>query len=720
MTNLPLALVLVLLGCSQDAPLPGPSDVQPAGQALVHSLRVEQAGELLAYAFDGRAAVPASGLVGDVELEYGEVGADAHTRLYRTFDGDGGEATVEGRFGQALALTPGVRFVPGTMALLERPVTVSFWLKQDPASAGKATRILEAGELSLRVTEEGYCRLRFGRKPPLGMMVGPLRVGEWNHVAFALDGPLLDQARLVVNDRFATAKLDPPLGIDADEELFFAGKGGFVGALDDLSIRGFATPTADLIDRWGQQAAAGEHVLELVRKEGTERVELWAGILSQPALTTGAELGSGELRRVVADPGGLRPVPAHWERTLAADPPLARTTHPTVYIGDNQVFLFGGETRDTHGWVWQNTDDTWIYHTDEGRWEAVESEEHPPPSCHQPAAFSPDHDLILYPGGWRNDCDPTIHYRGTWFFLTKERRWVKRPEKSGPEFPATSNIGLVYHPGERKFYAFIAGHARVMFYDPDRDRWGRLPDWEAVNEAGEPVDFRLHGSPMVGYDPEDQTILYFGGGQGAENQRVYSDETLRFDPKTNRFTRITTPDAPAPRVRSGFAYDSKRAYFVLYGGVLAHDSERFSDLWIFDPRTDRWREVEASNPPTPRGGYYGMAYDPDLDRFFLLCGRHSQGRFMDEVWSLDLDEHATGEATYVFDRSSFTESEWFAETKTPEDASVDFRFRATDELGTWGEWTDAPDADARFVLVQARLTPGSAGEVPMVTALGFR
>ena len=95
-----------------------------------------------------------------------------------------------------------MRFVPGTMALLERPVTVSFWLKQDPASAGKATRILEAGELSLRVTEEGYCRLRFGRKPPLGMMVGPLRVGEWNHVAFALDGPLLDQARLVVNDRF--------------------------------------------------------------------------------------------------------------------------------------------------------------------------------------------------------------------------------------------------------------------------------------------------------------------------------------------------------------------------------------------------------------------------------------------------------------------------------------------------------------------------------------
>ena len=151
-------------------------------------------------------------------------------------------------------------------------------------------------------------------------------------------------------------------------------------------------------------------------------------------------------------------------------------------------------------------------------------------------------------------------------------------------------------------------------------------------------------------------------------------------------------------------------------------SRRNDDLWILDPSRKEWREIEASNSPGERGGYYGMAYDPDLDRFFLLCGRATQGRFLDEAWSLSLDEKAVREATYVFDRAGFAEREWFVEASMPGDSAVTCRFRTTDELGGWSAWIDSANelGDARYVQVQVRLAPGSDGEEPSVNALGFR
>jgi len=709
MRSFPLALALASftgLGC---APAAGPPPIEANTHLLSHVVRVTEDNPLLSYAWDAGLSVPSSAGAGELAIDFGERGRDERTRLYETFE----EGSVAGRFGRALRVEQGTRRRFEGANLFEPPFVLSFWVAPDKAAKGEI--ILRAGPLMVQVLEDGQCRARLDVEPPLNVRAGPLYFGEWNHVAVALDGPELQQLRIVVNGVFDSGAVQARIEFDPDQALVMGRE--FVGAIDDLSIRGYPVSTADLLDRGTMRAASGAHELVLEFANGTETRSLWAGAVTEPVLT---DWQSGELRHAVHDDGGLRRVPGHWERIPAKDPPLARTTHPTIYVGGNRVFIFGGETRDTHAWVWKNTNDTWIFHTKEGRWERIETDVHPEPSCHQPAAYSPDHGYILYPGGWRNDVDPYVKYDDVWRFYPDEGRWEKREPKGIKAFPKLSNCALTYHPGLKLFFLFTAGQPRAIVYDPETDLWSRRPPYKAFNEAGEEVEYRTHGSPMTGYDPQSGNIVVYGGGRGAEEHRVFHDTTAVYDPKTNRFAVLDMAQAPSPRVRSGFAYDSKRDHFVLFGGVQDHASQRNDDLWVLDPRKKEWRRIAASNSPGERGGYYAMAYDPDLDRFFLLCGRAGRDRFLDEAWSLSLDEQAVGEATYVFDRAGFAEREWFAETSTPGDASITFRFRSTDEPGSWGAWTEIPDASARYLMVQAFLAPGSKGEEPTVTALGFR
>lgn len=717
--NLVLAALCAALACKPSVQVSESVQVtaaEPQGHALSHTVVVSAEDPLVSYSWDGGPPVPAGFAPGEHRIAFGEAGADERTPLYVTFDeaSRAAETTADGRFGRAGSLLE----VANDPNVLTRPFVVSFWVRPEPEVRGHELVIFQAGPLSLRIKPGGRCSARLDGDPPMQLATGALRYGEWNHVALALDAPRFPQMRLVVNEQFATAKVETETAFGTGDRLRFGSESGC--AIDDVAVRDYPTSTTDLLDRWLRGASSGEHVLRLVYGDRTEEVSTWAGVIDEPVIATGERWAEGALRHAVSGADGLRRVPGHWERIPTRFPPVARTTHPTVYVGDHQIFVFGGETRDTHGWVWGNTNDTWIFHTDTGRWEEVPADAKPEPSCHQPAAYSPDHDLILYPGGWRNDCDPYVHYTDTWVFHVAERRWERRDPRG--TFPAVSNVGLVYVPTAKRFVAFIPGHTRVMLYEPDADRWTRLGPWEAVSESGEPVEYKLYGSPMVGYDPASGLIVYFGGGTGA-NELVYSDKTALFDPERNRFTVLDTDAAPSPRVRSGFAYDSKRGYFVLFGGVQDHASQRNDDLWVFDPKAKSWRQAEASNPPSARGGYYGMAYDPDLDRFFLLCGRHSKELFLDDALSLHLDFSSEGEATYVFDQAAFPDrNEWFADTSTPGDSRVSIRFRTSPDLTTWTPWIERPGeiGGGRYVQAEVRLIPGQDGAEPTIARMGFR
>ena len=720
------------------APSPVPSH---AGLALALDPELE----LVSYSWDGGLAVPCASRDRSLALVPGEAGIHPHTRSYWTFDErEGTEVSdlvraaalpltdrVDGKFGAGVRIESGdsgsrnLSLGPGSAALMQPPASLSFWLR--PGSLDECRVAAVPGLFDLRLERSRLrCELGDGQ-----VLEGALRLHEWNFVGLAIDGDDYPEARLVVGDEPSGVPTEGALRLpDAGAALVLGEPAAHDAGprtawsfdLDELRIDGFARPTQELLEHSAQQLSIGPHELSLESTEGTQSHEVWFGIQREPILA-GSALERGSLRFAAADELGLAWVPAQWELHRPAIRPRARTTHPTIHVGDHRVFLFGGEVRDTHGWTWQVTDDTWIYYTDAHRWERVEGSPGPSPRCHQDAAYSPDHDLVFLPGGWRNDVDPPVALGDIWLFSPRTGRWEAR-EPEGAAFTPTSNSSVVYDPVTRQFLVFRSGRTRVWTYDPESNEARLLPPLTASDEHGHPIDFAFRGSMMSGYDPITDTVVLFGG---SKPRPTFFADTFLYDPRNNAIRRVASADGPSPRVRSAFAYDASRGYFVLFGGVRGEYSQRMSDLWLFDPADERWEAIDSSSAstwPTNRGGYYDMAYDADQDRFYVLCGRHAPRVFLDEAWSLALDREAVAEATYVFDRAGFEGLDRvFADFAGPIDSGTVLAWRAGPDGLTWGPWSSSADPEPhapisdRFAMLRVHL--GGGRDAPRLRQVGF-
>jgi hypothetical protein len=688
-------------------------------------LDLESGERLLGYAWDGGRHVPFDGVTAPARVEYGELGVDEHTLAYLPLNAGSGaprdvgpagwkvraEAAewAAGRFGAGLRLRPGASLVLGGDAAPLFGDTFTIGLRLRVARAPKAGAVVLdlPGLFELRIDRQGHAAVAIG-EPRTTFLVSKvaLEPETWHRVAVAVDGRDLRQLRLTVDDTAVARRLDAAF---RGPERIVVGGPNFDGVVDDLCVESVARSTAELIDRGRPEPAPGRRALELRLAGGTRELLRWAGTTTQPRLRTEADWNRGELVHARATADGLRWTAGHWERVRTTHRPVARTTHPTIHVGDGRVFVYGGETRDSHVWPMVGLDDTWIFHTREGRWERVATDAAPSPRCHQGAAYSPRDDVVLYPGGAEFlETGKMRSLSDTWLYHVGERRWERR-FPAGVGHGPLSNSGVTYHAGADVFLIFTS--RTVETYSVSQNLWTRR----------RPVaDIDVYGSVMTGYDPRSRRVVLFGGEKHADGRLQYFDKTYLYDFGAHTFDEVVTERAPSPRTRSAFAYDGKRGRFVLFGGVQDQYSERAADLWSFSVEERAWRRWESSNAPSQRGGYYGMAYDPDLDRFFVLCGRHAVDRFLDEAWSLELDETARGTARYVFDRSSFGAlTQLVAGGSTPGDSAIELSFRGATQRDRFGEWAASPARDARWIEVAVELRPGTGGEVPVLRELSF-
>jgi hypothetical protein len=702
--------------------------------------------ELLGYSWNGGARVPWLSPGAPAAFPLGEFGRTPCTLFYLTFDhpraaelaltpgAPGGCKPLErgcrsapGRYGQGLELASDSLFsleLPEA-ARAERAWTIELWLY--PEQVRNRMLLDLPGMLSVRTSGTGRIVAEFSSEPPQRTASqGDLRAGEWNHLGVVLD--LLDtrSLRVFLNGTLWSQPIGSLQGARSPSVLRLgdlAGQGlGLAGRYDELSLSIRAANTREFEEHAAAAWAGGREELRLFFADGVLDLELWADPLREPVLDSPEEWLQGRLEHALPLADGLTWTEGNWRRIEALDPPTARTTHPTVFVGGHQILVFGGETRDTHLSPMWNTGDTWLFDTVQETWTRLATPQAPPGRCHQAAAYSPDHDLLLMAGGWQNDKQKKRRaLNDTWVFHVGERRWEWR-QPAGERTGALSDSVVIYHPGLRRFLVIHVG--RILLYDPEQDRWEGRPQASAVDQDGRPVDYVPWGSTIAGVDPRTGLVLLFGGGrQTEEGGEEFSDSTALFDVQANRYTVLAPKQAPSPRVRAAMAWDVRHERFVLFGGVQDQYSEREADLWTFSPDTRHWSQLQAANPPSARGGYYGMAYDPELARFFVLCGRHSPMRFLDEAWTLALEPAAVGCARVVFDRDGFEQHEWFAQCETPGDSRVDLRFRASGDGLAWSDWSDAPPpegAGTRYLQVEVRLHPGSAGQAPRVRALGFR
>jgi hypothetical protein len=709
-----------------------------ATSSLSHVVDVPAGDPLVAYAWDGGHRIPASAVGRSFLIPYGELGSGPETVLYAPFnrsanplepgfrvDARGASIVAGGRV-NALRLEDDqsrVRFAGSDGPLVSGGWTIELWWLPGERDRKSSTTLFKApGFFTLWVDRNGRLNAGFDAEERARMKApAGVRWGEWNHVALALDQEL-GAARIVLNDSARRLQLSPEVLAGSIGELH-VGKGpqglGVTGLVDELRIQRVAADSSEMIERYLLGATPGEHLLEVEFASGTRTIPVWAGIHTSPELRDREDWARGDLSHL--DPGeeGLRWAPAHWSRDLPIDRPVARTTQPVIYVGDHQAFMFSGETKDSHLPGMLNTADTWIYHIDTMRWERVEGPG-PEGRCHQSAAYSPDHDVVLMAGGWMNpNGGEKVVLGDTWLFHVGERRWERR-EPAGLEIEKATDNGVLYNSKERLFYVFQWD--RILTYDPEADVWEQLPGFKVVGAPAPVSEFRIPGSPISEYDPDRDLALIFGGvDYRRDDEGRYLDRTLVFDFETRTLSVMSPDRAPSPRARGALAYDTQRDRFVMFGGVQNQWSDRQRDLWVYDMDANQWEELEDAATPSRRGGYYKMAYDPELDVFSVLCGRASPKRFLNEAWRLHVDESAEGRATYVFDRAGFPDLDRLA-LRVGEGA----RDRVRLELASSPDgiaWSDgaAVDRAARFLKVSVVAeAPGAGGAPATISGLAFR
>lgn len=724
-----LALVCACHEEGSDSPVPAPSSEPRAAPEAARN-----------YSWRPGRVVPDWGDLPAPEIPFGPLGRTASTRLYVTFDGppeveltsQGGSwrpkgpvATVPGRFGQGLRLDKTrMRFALGSCGPKGRQWTIEFWLRPDSLGPGPIlnlenlveVRSDDAGFVTARTPgsskeTESMPRPTFVRSPV------PLREGEWSLVGIVLDLRDTSSLRVVVDGQATGKRLATPFEPPAELDLVLGDGSGRIrdSEIDELRLQARAANTEEFEDELAPPRPMER--LRLSHDGVDEELEMWSSFVRLPRIDSPETWRQGMLERVVADESGLRRVDGNWRRIDACDPPVARTTQASAFLGNHRIVLFGGETRDSHSPPMSNTDDTWIFDTLAETWQRLELPLAPHGRCHQDVAYSPDHDYVLLSGGFEFVDNEPRQFADTWIFRGQEQRW----EDCGPatKTRASNDDTVIYH-ARSKLFLKIAGRS-VRIFDPVQRVWTEERQAEVVDERGEPTKARPAGSMIGGYDPRNGLILLFGGVRDHTDDSQYLDDTYLYDFDSNRMTLLDRSGPPSPRVRGGLEWDPRHERFVLFGGVLSQRSERKDDLWSFDPDSHRWTLREAANGPSARGGYYGMEYDPELDRFFLLCGRHSHARFMSEAWTLSLDEAAPGRTLHVFDRSAFPGGvSWFAEPELPGDARIESRFRSSEDALHWGTWASEAQPTGRYLQVELTLWAGSHGEVPRMRAMGFR
>ncbi len=137
------------------------------------------------------------------------------------------------------------------------------------------------------------------------------------------------------------------------------------------------------------------------------------------------------------------------------------------------------------------------------------------------------------------------------------------------------------------------------------------------------------------YSPlHNVVVITHGGNYSVGNvTRVINFNTT---PPTYSELAISQPSRRG-EVQNMFLYISSLRKFMLFGGFSNDTSSHLNDLWLLDPTTWTWSQVQQVNPPPPRADAM-MGYDSAQNLVYLHGGYLNSGVTENSiVWILDLN-----------------------------------------------------------------------------------
>jgi len=123
------------------------------------------------------------------------------------------------------------------------------------------------------------------------------------------------------------------------------------------------------------------------------------------------------------------------------------------------------------------------------------------------------------------------------------------------------------------------------------------------------------------YDPMSKRIFMFGGVEGLHDNADIS-EVWAYDPASNRWQE---QGKLGPKMVISAALDEESQRVI----VLGH-----GDIWAYDPAAKTWEEMNAEARPSRRYAAL-MAYDTESDRTVFFGGGTSPDNLFDDTWVYD-------------------------------------------------------------------------------------
>ena len=162
-----------------------------------------------------------------------------------------------------------------------------------------------------------------------------------------------------------------------------------------------------------------------------------------------------------------------------------------------------------------------------------------------------------------------------------------------------------------------------------------LSGWAQVSVANSPPARYDHTLTL---DPVGNKLVLFGGRDGSKTL----GDTWIFDLKTNAWRQLQTSPAPEARFGHAAAYDAQSRRVLVFAGQAGGF---FNDVWAFDPAAETWQKLQTTGaPPVARYGTSAVI-DAKTNQLVISHG-FASGRF-DDTFALDLNSLAWSQMAAV-------------------------------------------------------------------------
>ncbi len=268
-----------------------------------------------------------------------------------------------------------------------------------------------------------------------------------------------------------------------------------------------------------------------------------------------------------------------WNEIKTSNAPVPRTFSPLVYDAENnRLMLFGGSKVlfGTTPDAQNLLNDTWEFRNEQ--WNKLNTENAPSPRAEAMMAYDESRKTIVLFGGYNIQNGEYLKLNDTWEF--RDGDWHLM-EGRGPS--PRHGVSLAYDPEDKSVLLFGGSTIDKQYGENTGETWRwNGKEWSKL-QLKQPTG--VFNASMV-YDLENKEFIRFGGWNGGS--RI--NDTWIF--RNNQWDKLETDPGPAPRNHSAMAYDEKHNRTVLFGG---HDGRNiFGDTWIFS--NHKWEKISGPEP----------------------------------------------------------------------------------------------------------------------------